>query len=259
MFSDRVNIELGRRSLEAFADFGDPAGRRDRPAPAPATSSCSTTRRTSRSMTAAVAVQNELGVPSRMIDPDEAVELSPADQRRGAARRGVLADRRALHARGGGAGLCRRRPPGRAPRWCRTPRCGRRRRRRPDRAASTPSSGRHRDRHRGLRGRRLVGRVGALAGVDLPVTPLRRQILVTEPVPTGRPRPADDHRLQHRLLLPPRRPRPADGHERPGRAAGLPTRALRRLAAALRRGHGPPGPGSGRRRASAPAGPGCTR
>ena len=181
MFSDRVNVELGRRSLEAFADFGSRPGHEI------------DLHRTGylfllddaddvRSMTDAVAVQNELGVPSRMIGPDEAVALCPL-----ASADGLLAaaysptdghctpeavvQGYATGARRLGATL--------------VPNCG-------VRAIEVVAG-----RIRGVvtdRGRIATdtvvcaagawsGEVGSLAGVDLPVTPLRRQILVTEPVP----------------------------------------------------------------------------
>ena len=76
MFSDAVNVELGRRSLAAFAEFGTRPGQEidlhrvgylfllDRPEHVQA-------------MTDAVALQNALGVPSRMVGPEEARRLSP--------------------------------------------------------------------------------------------------------------------------------------------------------------------------------------
>ncbi len=75
-FSDRVNIELGRRSLEAFRDFARrPGGEIDL---------CEVgylflldDRATVAEFSASVALQNELGVPSRMIGPEEAVALCP--------------------------------------------------------------------------------------------------------------------------------------------------------------------------------------
>ncbi len=75
-FSDGVNIELGRRSLEAFARFGQELDQEidlhrvgylfllDRPDHVAA-------------FEQNVALQNELGVPSRMIDVAEATRLSP--------------------------------------------------------------------------------------------------------------------------------------------------------------------------------------
>jgi sarcosine oxidase subunit beta len=76
MFSDAVNVELGARSLEAFARFGERPGQEidlqrvgylfllDRPEHVSA-------------MTEAVELQNAHGVPSRMIGPQEAQRLSP--------------------------------------------------------------------------------------------------------------------------------------------------------------------------------------
>jgi sarcosine oxidase subunit beta len=75
-FSDRVNIELGQRSLEAFRGFAARPGGEidlrqvgylfllDDPA-------------TVAFFAQSVALQNELGVPSAIIGPDEAAALSP--------------------------------------------------------------------------------------------------------------------------------------------------------------------------------------
>jgi len=75
-FSDRVNIELGMRSLEAFGAFEARPG-----------AQIDLHRvgylfllddaRTVAAFEQNVALQNELGVPSRMISPREAVALSP--------------------------------------------------------------------------------------------------------------------------------------------------------------------------------------
>ncbi len=180
MFSDRVNIELGRRSLEAFAEFGTRPGAEidlhragylfllDDPDGV-------------RSMTAAVAAQNELGVPSRMIDPDEAVALCPLVSAEGLLAAAysptdghctpeAVVQGYATGARRLGATL--------------VPNCAVR--------AIDVTTGRIGGvvTERGRIATDTVvcaagawsGEVGALAGVDLPVTPLRRQILVTEPV-----------------------------------------------------------------------------
>jgi sarcosine oxidase subunit beta len=76
MFSDEVNIQLGQRSLDALARFGDHPGQEidlhrvgylfllER-------------QEHVRAMTAAVELQNALGVPSRMIGTEEAQRLSP--------------------------------------------------------------------------------------------------------------------------------------------------------------------------------------
>ncbi len=75
-FSDRVNIELGARSLRAFESFGSRPGGEidfqqvgylfllDDP-------------ETVAAFERNVALQNELGVPSRLIEPRQAATLSP--------------------------------------------------------------------------------------------------------------------------------------------------------------------------------------
>lgn len=184
MFTDAVNIELGRRSLDAFAAFGTRPGQdidlhqdgylfllddADHVA----------------TMRAAVALQNELGVPSRMIDPDEAVRLSPY-----VGPDGLLAA--AFSPTGGhcspesvvlGYAGAARRMGARL-----VPNCA---------ATEIVVSGGEVQAVRTEQGDIATGTVvcaagawsGVLAeraGVRLPVTPLRRQILVTEPLP-GRP------------------------------------------------------------------------
>lgn len=180
-FSDPVNITLGNRSLETFADFparygqeidfhqvgylfllGDPAG--------------------VAAFEANVALQNDLGVPSRMISVAEAAAMSPL-----ISTDGLLAAAYcpidghctpesvvlgyATAARRGGATLL--------------PHCAA--------TGIDVHDGRIHAVHteRGVITTDTVicaagawsAQVGAWAGVDLPVTPLRRQILITEPVP----------------------------------------------------------------------------
>ena len=181
MFSDEVNVELGRRSLDAFARFGDRPGQEidlhrvgylfllDRPEHV-------------RAMSDAVELQNALGVPSRMIGPEEAARLSPL-----ISTDGLLAAAwsptdghctpesvvlgYATAARRLGATL--------------VPHCRVTGVRVQDGAVTGVVT---------ERGTVATGtvvcvagpwsrEVAAMAGVDLPVTPLRRQIVVTEPVP----------------------------------------------------------------------------
>ena len=181
MFSDEVNVELGRRSLEAFARFGDRPGQEidlhrvgylfllDRPEHV-------------RAMSDAVELQNALGVPSRMVGPEEAARLSPL-----ISTDGLLAAAwsptdghctpesvvlgYATAARRLGATL--------------VPHCRVTGVRVQDGAVTGVVT---------ERGTVATGtvvcvagpwsrEVAAMAGVDLPVTPLRRQIVVTEPVP----------------------------------------------------------------------------
>ena len=181
MFSDEINIALGMRSLEAFADFGRRPGQEidlqrvgylfllDRPEHVEA-------------MAQAVALQNALGLPSRMIGAEEAAALSPL-----IAVEGVLAA-----ALSPGDGHCTpesvvlgyatgaRRHGARL-----VPHCpvtgvvvedGRV-------TGVQTAAGTVRTRTVVCAAGAWSGRVAALAGVDLPVTPLRRQVVLTEPVP----------------------------------------------------------------------------
>jgi sarcosine oxidase subunit beta len=180
MFSDEVNVRLGARSLEALADFGRRPGQEidlhrvgylfllDQPAQVAA-------------MTAAVSMQNSLGVPSRMIGVEEARRLSPvisADGLLAAAwsptdghctpESVVLGY--ATGARRHGATLLPGCPvtdvvvEGGTVAAVVTPRGTVR----TDTVVCTAGP--------------WSAQVAALAGVDLPVSPLRRQVVVTEPV-----------------------------------------------------------------------------
>jgi sarcosine oxidase subunit beta len=140
-FSDALNIQLGARSLRAFADFGE------RPGQEIDFRQVGYLFLLSRQQDVAafersVELQNRLGVPSRMIDPREAGRLSPPIDTDGllaaafspedglATSKGVVETPALVCAAGA---------------WSR--------------------------------------RVGAMVGVDLPVTPYRRQVLLTEPLP----------------------------------------------------------------------------
>ena len=182
-FSDPLNITLGARGLEAFARFAERPGQEidlhrngymfllTRPDDVAA-------------FEAAVALQNELGVPTRILDAAEAASLAP----------GVAHGRRP-----------RRHPP----------RGGRVLR--PESVVLGYATGARRYGATVLTGVEVVGleagvggtttvrttagdvtagaivcaagawsgAVGAMTGVELPVTPLRRQILVTEPLPVA--------------------------------------------------------------------------
>jgi sarcosine oxidase subunit beta len=180
-FSDAVNIELGLRSLRAFESFTETFGQEidlrqvgylfllDRPEDVAA-------------FEASIALQNQLGVPSRMVEPAEAKRLSPLIETdgvlagaycpidghctpesvvlgyAGAARRagahlvrgctvtGITSDAGSITAVVTGAGVIA----------TGTVIC----------TAGAWSAG-----------------VAAMAGVHLPVVPLRRQVLTTEPMP----------------------------------------------------------------------------
>jgi sarcosine oxidase subunit beta len=181
-FSDALNVALGARGLEAFADFGRRPGQEidlrrhgylfllTRPEDAQA-------------FEAAVALQNALGVPTRLLSRSEAATLAP-----GVTTDDVLA---ATFHPGDG--------------WCA-----------PESVVLGYASGARRHGARVLTGVEVLGlapdgdgtrvsttvgaltagavvcaagawsgALGATAGVELPVTPLRRQILVTEPLPAS--------------------------------------------------------------------------
>lgn len=179
-FSDPVNIELGLRSLAAFERFAEDLGQEidlhrvgylfllDRP------EDVATFERN-------VAVQNALGVPSRMVDPAEAKRLSPLIETDGllaaawSPSDGHCTPEAVVLGYAGAA----RRAGARIVTGC----------------AVTDIT---RD-GRAVTGVRTTGgtittdtvvcaagawsaEVGAMVGVDLPVVPLRRQILTTEPV-----------------------------------------------------------------------------
>jgi sarcosine oxidase subunit beta len=75
-FSDAVNIELGKRSLRAFEEFGIRPGQ-EIDLRRPGYLFLLSTEADVAAFEASVALQNELGVPSRMITVEEAVALSP--------------------------------------------------------------------------------------------------------------------------------------------------------------------------------------
>lgn len=181
MFSDEVNIALGMRSMAAFAAFGERPGQEidlhrvgylfllDDPGHV-------------RAMTEAVALQNALGLPSRIISPDEAAALSPL-----ISTDGLLAA--ALSPTDGhctpesvvlGYATAARRLGARV-----VPNCavtdllvedGEVR-------GVVTAAGTVRTDTVVCAAGPWSQQVGQMAGVDLPVTPLRRQIVITEPVP----------------------------------------------------------------------------
>lgn len=180
-FSDELNVRLGARSLEAFGRFGEEIGP-DIGLRRVGYLFLLSTPEEVDAFEAGVRLQNSLGVPSRIIDPSEAARLSPLIETEGLLAAAFSPDdghctpEAVVHgyaaaARGHGARVLRH----------------------------TEATGIE------LRGDTItavtttLGRistdtvicaagawsraVGAMAGVDLPVQPLRRQIAVTEPVP----------------------------------------------------------------------------
>ncbi|WLW50936.1 NAD(P)/FAD-dependent oxidoreductase [Streptomyces sp. YU58] len=179
-FSDELNIQLGARSLEAFARFEEETGQ-DIGLHRVGYLFLLSTPEEVASFEAGVRLQNSLGVPSRMIDPAEARRLSPLISTDGLLAAAFSPDDGhctpeavvhgyAAEARRHGARILRH--------------------------TEVTGIERHGDSITAVL--TTLGRiatdtvicaagpwsraVGAMAGVDLPVQPLRRQIAVTEPV-----------------------------------------------------------------------------
>ncbi|WP_406259858.1 NAD(P)/FAD-dependent oxidoreductase [Streptomyces nigra] len=185
-FSDELNIRLGARSLEAFARFEQDTGY-DIGLHRVGYLFLLSTPEDVTAFEAAVRLQNSLGVPSRMIDPAEARELSPLISTDGLLAAAYSPDdghctpESVVHgyaaaARRHGARILRH--------------------------TTVTGIERHGDRITGVTtnaGRIATDTVicasgawsravGEMAGVDLPVEPLRRQIAVTAPVDALPPR-----------------------------------------------------------------------
>ncbi|MGX1366160.1 sarcosine oxidase subunit beta [Streptomyces canus] len=180
-FSDELNIRLGARSLEAFGRFEQDTGQDIGLHRAGYLFLLSTPEEVA-SFERSVRLQNSLGVPSRMIDPAEARRLSPLITTDGLLAAAFSPEDGhctpesvvygyAADARRHGATILRH-----------TEVTGIERHGAEITAVTT------------TRGRIATGTVicaagawsravGAMAGVDLPVEPLRRQIALTEPVP----------------------------------------------------------------------------
>ncbi|MEV5493135.1 FAD-binding oxidoreductase [Streptomyces bobili] len=184
-FSDELNIQLGARSLEAFARFGEEIGS-DIGLHRVGYLFLLSTPEDVASFEAGVRLQNALGVPSRMIDPAEARRLSPlitTEGLRAAAyspEDGHCTPEAVVH---GYAAAARR--------------CGARILRHNEVTgietqgsritAVTTTLGRITTDTVVCAAGAWSRSVGAMVGVDLPVRPLRRQIAVTEPFPGGLP------------------------------------------------------------------------
>lgn len=180
-FSDELNIALGARSLEAFRRFGERPGQEIDLHRVGYLFLLSTPEDVA-DFERDVALQNELGVTSRMIDAGEARRLSPLIDTDGVLAAAFSPDDGhctpesvvlgyATAARRLGARLCT----GVTVRGIET--AG-------DRATAVVTD-------HGTIGTESVicaagawsAEIGAMAGVDLPVRPLRRQIMFTEPMP----------------------------------------------------------------------------
>ncbi|MEU1534233.1 NAD(P)/FAD-dependent oxidoreductase [Streptomyces fagopyri] len=236
-FSDELNIRLGARSLEAFARFGEEPGQ-DIGLHRVGYLFLLSTPEEVAAFEDGVRLQNTLGVPSRLIGPAEARRLSPLITTDGLLAAAFSPDDGyctpesvvrgyAAGARRHGASLLRH---------CEVTGIETR----GDTITAVVTTA----------GRIATGAVvcaagawsravGAMAGVDLPVQPLRRQIAVTEPVPglpPGLPMTIDFttslyfHAEGPGLLI-----GMSDPDETPGFATGTHDRWIPRLAEAMRR------------------------
>ncbi|MEU2437939.1 FAD-binding oxidoreductase [Streptomyces rubradiris] len=236
-FSDELNIRLGARSLEAFGRFEREVGQDIGLRRAGYLFLLSTPEQVA-SFEAGVRLQNSLGVPSRLITPREARRLSPL----------ITTDGLLAAAYSPDDGHC-------------TPEAVVHGYARAARALGVRILRHTEVTGIDLRGDTVTGvrttlgpiatdtvvcaagawsrAVGAMAGVDLPVRPLRRQIAVTGPVPeppATLPMTIDFttslyfHREGPGLLL-----GMSDPDERPGFATGTHDRWLPRLTEAMRR------------------------
>jgi sarcosine oxidase subunit beta len=179
-FSDELNIQLGARSLEAFARFEEDTGY-DIGLHRVGYLFLLSTPEDVASFEAGVHLQNSLGVPSRMTDPAEARRLSPLISTDGLLAAAFSPDdghctpEAVVHgyaaaARSHGATILRH---------CELTGIELRG---DDITGVTTSRGRIATDTVICAAGAWSRAVGAMAGVDLPVEPLRRQIAVTEPV-----------------------------------------------------------------------------
>lgn len=179
-FSDELNIQLGARSLEAFARFEEDPGY-DIGLHRVGYLFLLSTPEDVASFEAGVRLQNSLGVPSRMIDPAEARRLSPLIGTDGLLAAAFSPDdghctpEAVVH----GYAAAARRHGATILRHCELTGIelhG------DDITAVTTGRGRIATDTVICAAGPWSRAVGAMAGVDLPVEPLRRQIAVTEPV-----------------------------------------------------------------------------
>lgn len=236
-FSDELNIRLGARSLDAFARFEEETGH-DIGLRRVGYLFLLSTPEQVVSFEAGVRLQNSLGVPSRMITPKEARRLSPL----------ITTDGLLAAAHSPDDGHCT--PEAVVHGYAATARAHGARI-----LLHTEVTGIERDGAAITAVGTTLGRIhtdtvicaagawsralGAMAGVDLPVEPLRRQIAVTEAVP-GLP-PALPMTIDFTTSLYFHAEGPglllgmSDPEERPGFATGAHDRWIPRLCEAMRR------------------------
>jgi sarcosine oxidase subunit beta len=236
-FSDGLNVQLGARSLEAFARFEEDTGY-DIGLHRVGYLFLLSTPEDVASFEAGVRLQNSLNVPSRMIDPAEARRLSPLISTEGLLAAAYSPDdghctpEAVVHgyasaARAHGATILRHTDVTGIETHGDTI------------TAVVTTLGRIDTRTVICAAGAWSKAIGAMAGVDLPVQPLRRQIAVTEPVtglPPDLPMTIDFttslyfHTEGPGLLV-----GMSDPDERPGFATDTHDRWIPRLAEAMRR------------------------
>jgi sarcosine oxidase subunit beta len=180
-FSDRLNIELGMRSLEAFRRFGERPGQEIDLHQVGYLFLLETPEQVA-AFQQSVDLQNSMGVPSRMLSPEEALRLSPLIDASGLS--GAAFSPTDGHCTPEsvvlGYATAARRLGARILTGCRATgivtRDG-------EIAAVDTEAGRIETDTVICATGAWSREVGSWVGVDLPVTPLRRQILITEPVP----------------------------------------------------------------------------
>ena len=180
-FSDALNVQLGARSLRAFADFGARPGHEIDFQPVGYLFLLSREQDVA-AFERSIALQNRLGVPSRLLDPSEAARLSPpidADGLLAAAfspEDGLATPEAVVQGYAAGA----RRHGAYVETACELLEV---RVRGEELRAVVTSKGVVETPALVCAAGAWSRRVGEMVGVDLPVTPYRRQVLVTEPLP----------------------------------------------------------------------------
>ncbi|MFE7071171.1 NAD(P)/FAD-dependent oxidoreductase [Streptomyces sp. NPDC057620] len=180
-FSDELNIKLGARSLEAFARFEEDTGH-DIGLHRVGYLFLLSTPEEVEAFEAGVRLQNALGVPSRMTDPAEARRLAPLITTDGLLAAAFSPDdghctpEAVVH----GYADTARRHGATIVRHCEVTGIETRG---DDITAVATRRGRIATSTVVCAAGAWSRAVGAMAGVDLPVEPLRRQIAVTEPIP----------------------------------------------------------------------------
>jgi sarcosine oxidase, subunit beta len=180
-FSDPLNVQLGARSLRAFADFGARPGHEIDFRPVGYLFLLSRNQDVA-AFERSIALQNRLGVPSRLLDPSEAARLSPpidADGLLAAAfspEDGLATPEAVVQGYAAGA----RRHGAHVETACELLEV---RVHGEELRAVVTSKGVVETPALVCAAGAWSRRVGEMVGVDLPVTPYRRQVLVTEPLP----------------------------------------------------------------------------